>query len=329
MIGLHPPISDKKHLEAVGYLMHFSIASYGILLMNYFGYGSGFLRDALRAQPNKKIALEHLNMKPEHMLVWEYYGSPALFRPSYFICWDERTKSIVLSIRGTLNLHELLVDILPEYSPFRDGLAHGGFLRTAVYLLDTIPKLQALIKQYNSKRLYIVGHSAGGGVAALFRMMLYDYTLSDDPEFTIKTVCFAMTATASLNLCKQYKDKITSYINETDWIPSLSYGAAMDFTSLVRYSNDLNQSKGSEAEKMQKLDEFHRELVKKNENPKLYPPGKIYYIYKTSRVRKNCKEEPHYVVEESDPRNFVDIRIHGRMMSHHFLNKYENGLKKV
>jgi hypothetical protein len=320
---------DSKQLEVAGYFLHFSLASYGIVIVNYFGYGNGILKDLFRSSPNKKLAMEHCKIPKEHMLVWDF-GHWELFRPNFFICWDERTQAIVLSVRGTLSMYESVADVVCDYAPFKGGLAHKGVLRMALWLEENmLPKIKEFIKQYNAKSLYLTGHSLGAAAVSVFRMLLSDHVLSWDSDFEIKTICFATAASVSANLCHQYESDITVYINEQDIIPRLSFGSLKDFQSLIMTASSMLTSPAPIDEKLEAISQKHQELLKSDLHPKLYAPGKIYFMYKTSRYGIRKTQEPHYVCEESEAEHFSDCKFTEKALFHHFLDKYDNSLRKV
>lgn len=297
--------------------------------MNYFGYGNGILKDMFRSSPSKKIAIEHIKIPPEHMLVWDF-GHWELFRPNFFICWDERTNSIVLAVRGTLSIYESVADVVCDYEPFKGGLVHKGVLRMALWLEENmLGKIKGFIQKYNAKSLYLTGHSLGAAAVSVFRMLLADHLLSWDPDFDIKTIVFATAASVSLNLCRQYESDIVVYINEQDVIPRLSFGGLKDFQSLIMTASSMLTSSAPIDNKLEDISKKHQELLKSDVHPKLFAPGKIYFMYKTSRYGIRKTQEPHYVCEESDPENFNDCKFTEKALFHHFLNNYDKSLRKV
>nr|KAJ3403226.1 hypothetical protein HK105_004123 [Polyrhizophydium stewartii] len=97
----HNVVTDPQQLRIAAYFMDFVLPSYGAVVLNYFGYGRGFLRDALRINPDRKAVLDHAKLAPADILAWEF-GLPELFKPNFYIAHDRRTDAIVLTIRGTL-----------------------------------------------------------------------------------------------------------------------------------------------------------------------------------------------------------------------------------
>lgn len=93
-------VTDLSVLKIGAYFLHFIMPSYGAVVLNYFGYGK--ITDMLKIDQDKKAAIAHLKIQKKHLLEWEY-SSHGIFseKPNFFVCYDEKTQSIVVSIRGT------------------------------------------------------------------------------------------------------------------------------------------------------------------------------------------------------------------------------------
>jgi hypothetical protein len=227
------------------------------------------------------------------------------------------------------------------------GLAHAGIVHSALWIEEHyLCKIKAWIKQYDAKGLYLVGHSLGGAIASCVLMLSQETLMETMGEtFEIKAFTFATPPCVSRDLNEHYSPFIETYINEYDIVPKASYGAFMDFKEIlklaVQLSNDLNLSK---KEKMERIHDLSVQLKITNKHPRLFIPGAVYLIYKTSRLDpKNSVKvvehqtgnpiidhhEPHYVVERSLHEYFDDMHIKSGMLVHHFLNKYDNGLRKA
>lgn len=70
--------------------------------------------------------------------------------PRYFIAVDERRRTVVLCIRGTLSLSDILTDVCAESVPFVDiGVAHQGISAGAIRLKEeTMDTLNSLLGKY-------------------------------------------------------------------------------------------------------------------------------------------------------------------------------------
>ena len=73
--------------------------------------------------------------------------------PRYFIAVDERRKAVVICIRGTLSLSDILTDVCAESVPFHDiGVAHQGISAGAIRLKEeTTATVNALLGEPMSR----------------------------------------------------------------------------------------------------------------------------------------------------------------------------------
>lgn len=109
-------------------------------------------------------------------------------QPAFCIILDHKLNSIVVAVRGTLSLEDILTDVIAQGCSTEDaaeefsfngdrGVAHQGMLHAALWLCREIQRLQLIEKvmqneQYRDYQLIVVGHSLGAGTAALLAMML-------------------------------------------------------------------------------------------------------------------------------------------------------------
>ncbi|XP_031330200.1 sn1-specific diacylglycerol lipase alpha isoform X2 [Photinus pyralis] len=104
----------------------------------------------------------------------------------FFIALDYDREKIVISIRGTLSMNDILTDLNAEaeripVEPLHDDfLGHKGMVSAAVYILEKI-RLEKLLERAHNYRtflgtkdydLVIVGHSLGAGIASILGIML-------------------------------------------------------------------------------------------------------------------------------------------------------------
>uniref|UniRef100_A0A336LAT9 Diacylglycerol lipase-alpha n=1 Tax=Culicoides sonorensis TaxID=179676 RepID=A0A336LAT9_CULSO len=104
----------------------------------------------------------------------------------FFISVDYTHKKIVISIRGTLSMQDILTDlnaegeVLPIDPPRDDWLGHKGMVEAAIYIRDLIDKENLIGKAHlhNPERgtqnygLVLVGHSLGAGTAAILAILM-------------------------------------------------------------------------------------------------------------------------------------------------------------
>ena len=83
----------------------------------------------------------------------------SVFMPAHYIAVENELRAIVLAIRSTKSLSDLMTDY--SYSPvrFEDGWAHDGMARAAHWFkAHALPRLAALREAYPGYRVRIVGH---------------------------------------------------------------------------------------------------------------------------------------------------------------------------
>lgn len=103
-------------------------------------------------------------------------------RPCHVLAIDHARQRIVLTIRGSLELGDLLTDLhakpIAVQLPILDGEhaqchVHEGMLRAAAYVhCNTADALVEASGRFPDWPLFVTGHSLGGGVAALVAVLL-------------------------------------------------------------------------------------------------------------------------------------------------------------
>jgi len=153
----------------------------------------------------------------------------------YSILIDKEVKTIVIAVRGTRSLEDLVVDLqfipeslekVGEVCGFRgtDFYCHKGFLARSKWLYNDIKKSQVLKTLYSEQSpfkdypLIICGHSLGAGCASILSLMLR-------PSFP-SLQCFAYEPPGCIfdyAMAKNCEQFITSFVRHDDLVPRLSY----------------------------------------------------------------------------------------------------------
>lgn len=104
----------------------------------------------------------------------------------FFVAVDYKMEKIVVSIRGTLSMKDVLTDlnaegdVLPLEPRREDWVGHKGMIQAAVYIRNLLEQENLIqrAQEHNLERktdqfgLVIVGHSLGAGTAAILSIML-------------------------------------------------------------------------------------------------------------------------------------------------------------
>ncbi|XP_074649492.1 diacylglycerol lipase-beta-like [Tubulanus polymorphus] len=169
-----------------------------------------------------------------------------LYETPFCVILDHQTKSIVISIRGTLSLKDALTDMTAEGECLyldgfkeQDSIAHKGILQAAKYVHETLQREQILVKlkqSYPEYRLVITGHSLGAGTAALLAILI-------KPRFP-ELICYSFSPPGglmSLPVSKYCQDFICSVVLGRDLIPRLGLKTVDNLKE--RLLNQLDRSK--------------------------------------------------------------------------------------
>ncbi|KAG1682224.1 Sn1-specific diacylglycerol lipase beta [Nymphon striatum] len=146
--------------------------------------------------------------------------------PFYIVC-DHETQSIVVSVRGTISMNDVLTNFsveggVVEIDESSEKLcAHSGMLKAAQMIKQKLMNLELLsqaFQLYPEYNLVITGHSLGAGTASILAILLRP----DYPNLQ----CFAFSPPGCLfneSLYKLSKNIIMSIVVGDDLIISVSW----------------------------------------------------------------------------------------------------------
>ena len=148
-----------------------------------------------------------------------------LYQTPFLVCLDHEMESVVISIRGTLSMHDLITDLIAITEPiaFPDHptfAVHKGILRAATWVKEKLEELQILERSFGKVSRYglvVTGHSLGSGVACILSMLLRDKY----PD--LHCYCFSPTGSLVNRAAVEYtKSFVTSVTLGQDMIARLN-----------------------------------------------------------------------------------------------------------
>lgn len=337
-------VLKKEDLDLPRYLYRYTLGTTGWMGLNFFGKGKGFMADAWRDQANLRALLDYLSIPESDLLVYNL-EEDKVFRPGFYVCIDRAQSAVILSIRGTMSIRDGMTDLVCEYVPIKDGLAHSGFLKCSQWFFENIGRqLLMFAEEYGLENIYCLGHSLGGAIASLTCMHIHDHFLSRDegwpmcsvdPGKRINLHCYAYgpPPTVSQTIAGRYDHLITVFINGEDVVPSLSFGSVDDFHLMVSYASSICSAnhlfKAIESTPiMDRLQHCRRRIISRTNrvlNPKLFTLGRIHHI--VALEAPNNKK--YRVVETVGPERFQEIKATSKALRHHMPDRYEVAMEEA
>jgi triacylglycerol lipase len=147
---------------------------------------------------------------------------------SYFLATNDATKQQILSVRGTSNVENAMVDVAFQLLPNKHtGIKlHQGFAQSADYLYDKVKG--KLNKDY---RINTTGHSLGGAVALILAMYL------DAGGYDVgKVITFGQPKVTNVSGSRQYSHlDVTRVVTPKDMVPLVPPLDPMDLMNMEIY----------------------------------------------------------------------------------------------
>lgn len=211
------------------------------------------------------LFLEATGYTMEDVLMQE--PKAGILKPAFTILLDRDKNSILLLIMGTHSIRDTLTAATGAVVPFHHtivqeggvsdlvlGYAHFGMVAAARWIAKLSgPCLAQALQMYPDFKIKVVGHSLGGGTAALLT-----YVLREHKEFASTTcLAFAPAACMTWKLAESGVHFITTVINGADLVPTFSAASVDDLRSEVTASAWLNDLR-HQIEQTRILSTFYR-----------------------------------------------------------------------
>lgn len=159
-------------LEAGRHYLDFALASYGFVLLRLTDIIHPEYDITVQGTRSVDVALHMLQLSQDDIIVSDLDGEE-INVPRHFVAYDHARQAVVVSIRGTNSISDLITDLICGNEPFAGGYAHSGMKSSAeTFCICLKPILRPVFERHPRYSLILTGHSLGAGVAMLLTKLL-------------------------------------------------------------------------------------------------------------------------------------------------------------
>lgn len=284
----------------------------------------------------------------------------------FYVCADHETQTMVVSVRGTHSVQDLLNDLLIDLQMLDDygfpgSHVHSGVFNAAMKILSELrdsEAVQMFLEAHPSYRIVLNGHSFGSAVASSMALMCQKVA-NLCPWKGRSLLCFAYAPLQIADITIAESDIascITAIVFRNDIIPRLSLrsirrlkilmASLLDIaksnqcvlylsrSDVLRSASSRSNSKLAFISNLAGDNGFFRSVenvLQMASEPKLYVPGRLFHIVK----EKHSNAEPRFcgieriermLIYPLDRTSLDEIIVSKSMMVQHFPQAYLDAL---
>lgn len=226
-------------------------------------------------------------------------------RVGHFVVVHHPRKEVVISIKGTSTLADVLTDIIGKAVPHtiqgdkQEIRCHEGMYTAALLLMEETMHLIEKFFLPRGYKLVLCGHSLGAGVSCLLGMFIKQQI----PDIDLRVYAFATPACVSYEASLNCDGYITSIVNNNDCVPRLSLmNLRLLGKMLVLVETKLDE-KGLSPDSFQKAKRYLTDMMKIDSDFLLTPRALTQFL------------ETEFAEPRSD--RFLDLELYvpGRVVS--------------
>ena len=273
----------------------------------------------------------------------------------HFIAVDHTNKSIVLSLRGSFTIKELLIDVAAFSRPFCGGEAHSEMANAAELVWEeTRETILKLLDENPEYELVLTGHSLGAGAASLLNILLHENDRGRVGGRSIRCFAFSSPPVFAGEIPEKAKEACINYIHDSDVVPFLSVDSvrrifaalhAIETSRLSTWIRVLILWGSTEVIRPSTLELVERALHEappaKEGAPELLIPAYTNVWMRTDErgfppeleieemVKYNHLLPSNFVLVDSTKLNKMGISFDPLMIANHFPNGYECALHNL
>nr|AGE95217.1 hypothetical protein ECU04_0320 [Encephalitozoon cuniculi] len=306
-------LCNLQMLRKIKKLFYFTMGSYANSWPSMFLTPQAVVDESV--PKDRKAVLRLLGIEDRDLLCINLEPSEVV---QYIIFRDRENGRVMVSFKGTTNSEETIQDINCEYTEFSSGFVHNGFKRLSTHFISRhIGAIEKILEELGIKKLTLLGHSLGGAIAALVKIMIEEMNLLKDVD--VEVIVFSSPPVVSEEVASRFSDGITVINYGNDIIPRMSYGSVLDLKFLCCSIGERHSPLDSTEDVGKEMDLVLSYLRSTRMYPKLYFPGELIHI-KRIRCSLNKNENPIVVFKSVDRKFFDHIVLIKHAAKHHMMS---------
>ena len=263
-----------------------------------------------------------------------------LFEPAFVILRNQIKPMLFwIVVRGTNSVEDILTDVSAEPEKFLDGHIHSGILRSARFIKQQVqdcltqhaPSARTGTKKA-SPELMVVGHSLGGGAAALATAML-----RLDGHLSAHAIVFGAPSCVhrAPHLESLLRNCVTHLALEDDIVPRLNNDT---IARLLAPADDAAAQMISSAKSFlfarlkhalaERADMLSRAFgLGSDPMPTQSPPGRTFLLHPPHGGNGGRGGDAQWHITQADGREMGMIRLSPHMLTDHHVSSYVDAVQ--
>ncbi|ADM11317.1 putative class 3 lipase [Encephalitozoon intestinalis ATCC 50506] len=305
-------LCNLEMLRKIKRLFYFAMGSYANSWPSMFLRPQASVGESVSDE--RRAVLKLLGIENKDLLCMHLEPSEVV---QHIIFHDRENERVVISFKGTTNSEETIQDINCEYAEFSNGFVHNGFKRLSTHFINNhINSVEKILGDIGSKKLLLLGHSLGGAISILVKIMVEEMGLLENVD--VEAIVFSSPPVVSEEIASRFAKGITVIIYGNDIIPRMSYGSVLDLKFLCCSIGEKHGPMDSCGEMEKDMDLILTHLRRTNLYPKLYLPGELVHM-KRIRCSLNKNENPMVTFKLVERRFFEQIILVKHAPKHHMV----------
>lgn len=321
--------------------MKYATAVYGQAMINAAEVDARGRLDGKVGRVTKETISAHIHVPPEDIVLLDVSNLQRNFHHlRHMVVVDHEHKKVVLSLRGTFSLEEIVVDVAAFSREFCGGEAHSEMANMAERVWTVAgPKIKDVLKENQGYELILTGHSLGAGAACLLTILLQNKRLLPS-EQGIR--CFAYASPpvyAPLEFVPNSVRSTTNFVNENDVVPFLSIQKIRKLLISLQAVDRFSRNHMARRERYKVvlgaspvpkdliasvMEAEGTRLAPKKGAPTLYIPAEKIVLLKENTDAAHGRASYHYELTNPHEMSRREIRVYPDMMVDHFPSRYEH-----